>query len=133
MPLRCAVVVELRFRGYLNGKTDLPREICVATTERTVRIALPSDEALKARARALALAGFKNIQVHDLATMVTGEKRVLGQWTKGQLVAVVETLPEETASNVTIRSRASAQSLVGLASSPTDRLIDQVVAQLPTM
>jgi hypothetical protein len=93
--------------------------------EHTFTISLPPDEVLPAVARAFGAAGFSNVQVNDSSRMVTGDKRVFGQWTKDQAAAFVDATPE--GSTVKVTSKAKAQSLGAILGTPSKLLVRDVV------
>ena len=95
-------------------------------TDDQVQLADSPPIPLQRCARALAIEGFKNIRTDEAAMMVTGEKRPAGQWTKAPIALFVEPASDGAGSQVTITSSATAQSLVGLASSPSGRLVSRV-------
>lgn len=102
----------------------------LSSNERVTHLPQAPAEALGVCARALGAAGFRNIQVHEGAQMVTGEKRAFGQWTKGQLAVAVKPAETGAGSTVTVQSHATIQSLTSVVASPSRRLIDQVIKHL---
>ncbi|MGB7587685.1 MAG: hypothetical protein WBM00_03145 [Solirubrobacterales bacterium] len=76
--------------------------------------------------RALTTAGFKNINAGP--GFVSAQKRAFGQWTKSQITLTVT--PDGDQSRVSITAQATAQSVTGLASSPAQRMVDQVAKAL---
>ncbi len=100
----------------------------MATYEEKLTLSEEPQAALATCARALALAGFKNIQTHDAAKMVTAQKRSWAQWTATQVVLLVEPVAE--GSRVTVQSQATAQSLSALAVPPAQKIVGQAIAAL---
>jgi hypothetical protein len=97
--------------------------------ERTVELPQTPSEALVACAQAFAAGRFKQIATDVVAMTVAGRKRPLGQWARGRVVASVESAVSG-GSIVTVRSGTRAQSLVGVASSPSERLVTRFVSHL---
>jgi hypothetical protein len=101
----------------------------LTSSERSVKLAKSPQDALVALARAFGAAGFRNVRTDEGARMVTGEKRAFGQWTKGTLSAYVEPT-DDGGATVTFGATAMPQSVTGLVSNPSARLINQIVARL---
>jgi hypothetical protein len=100
----------------------------MATSERSLTIPETSEDALRKCTRVLVAAGFKKVEANHPAMMVSGQKRSFGQWTKNQVTIIIE--PTDAGSTVTVSANATAQSLSSLASSPADRMVNQVVDAL---
>lgn len=98
----------------------------MATAERTVILDQSSDAAVQSCVRALTAAGFKNINAGS--GVVSAQKRPFGQWTKSQISLLIRA--DGDRSKVTIASQATAQSLTGLVSSPSQRMVDKVAEAL---
>jgi hypothetical protein len=100
----------------------------MAIGEREVRLVEAPDAAIQKCVRALTIAKFKNIQTNHGAMIVTAQKRPIGSWTKSPVTLTIKA--DGGGSLVTVLSQAGVQSLVGAASSPAGRLVDQVVQAL---
>jgi hypothetical protein len=98
----------------------------MATAERQVTLNEPPEASLQTCVRALTQAGFKNITTGP--GLVTARKRPFGQWTKGQISLTIT--GEGAGSRIDITAQASAQSLIGLAWSPSRRMVNQVARTL---
>jgi hypothetical protein len=100
----------------------------MGSTETVVTFAFPPNLALEHCVRVLTEQRFKNIVVGD--GLVAAQRREPGQWTRGGITLAVT--PDREGSRVTITAEAGAQSLVGLASSPSSRMVKRVAQALPT-
>jgi hypothetical protein len=98
----------------------------VATAERQVLLHESPEAAVQACVRALTSAGFKNISAGS--GFISAQKRPFGQWTKSQITLTIT--PDGDEARVTIMAQATAQSLTGVASSPSQRMVDQVAQAL---
>jgi hypothetical protein len=98
----------------------------VATAERQVVLPETPEAAVQTCVRALTRAGFKNINAGS--GFISAQKRPFGQWTKSQVTLTIA--PAGDDARVTIMAQATAQSLTGLASSPSMRMVDQVADAL---
>jgi hypothetical protein len=98
----------------------------MATAERELILKEPPETAIQTCVRALTAAGFKNINAG--AGVVTAQKRPAGQWTRSQISLTIAA--DGHHSRVTIMSQATTQSLPGLASSPSQRMVDKVARAL---
>lgn len=98
----------------------------MATAERQIVLHESPETAVQTCVRALTSAGFKNINAG--AGFVSAQKRAFGQWTKSQITLTIA--PDREQTRVTIMAQATAQSLTGLASSPSERMVDQVARAL---
>ena len=98
----------------------------MATAERQVTLAESPEAAVKTCVRALTRAGFKNINAGP--GFVSAQKRAFGQWTKSQITLTIAAEGEQA--RVTIMAQATAQSLTGVASSPSQRMVDKVAQAL---
>ena len=85
---------------------------------------------LAACAHAMTKARFKNVLTSETARTVKGEKRTVGQWTKGKITATVTPAQTGSGSTVTVRSEATAQSLLSLIWKPSDRLARRFLSRL---
>lgn len=95
----------------------------MAAAEKTIQVDKPPAEATQACALALTRAGFKNVSA--AAGIVTAQKKAVGQWNKSQItIALVE---QGDGTRVTVTSQAVSHSLVSLASSPAERLVEAAV------
>jgi hypothetical protein len=129
---RCSMgtLARRRARLYEEWPMALLLSASAMATERTLELPQTPSEALVACAHAFAAGRFKQIATDEAAMTVTGRKRPLGQWTRGTVVASVEPGASGEGSIVTIRSDTRAQSLVGLASPPSERLVARFVSRL---
>lgn len=107
------------------------REFVMAEAERVTTISQTVDDALTTVARALASAGFRNVIVSESAKMVTAEARRGGQWTKDPITVLLAPKGEGT-TELTIRAKSTAQSLVSLVRSPAQRNVEKVLKALVT-
>jgi hypothetical protein len=98
----------------------------MATAERQVTLAESPEAALQTCVGAPTRAGFKNVNAGR--GFVSAQKRLVGQWTKGQITLTVAADGQQA--RVTIMAQATAQSLMGLASSPSQRMVDKVAQEL---
>jgi len=98
----------------------------MATAERQVILAESPGAAVKTCVRALTEAGFKNINAGP--GFVSAQKRAFGQWTKSQITLTIAADGEQA--RITIMAQATAQSMTGLASSPSQRMVDKVAHAL---
>lgn len=98
----------------------------MATAERQVVLGESPEAAVQTCVRALTRAGFKNINAGP--RFISAQKRPFGQWTKSQITLTVT--PDGKNARVTVMAQATAQSLTGLASSPSTRMVDQVADAL---
>lgn len=105
----------------------------MAQSKRVVHLDQSPAEALGACARAMVAAGFRNVHKDDTAKMVTAEKRVGGQRSKGTIAAFVEPAQTGEGTKVTVRSDANAYSLVSMFASPSERLIERFLTFLKTI
>jgi hypothetical protein len=70
----------------------------------------------------------KVVQTNEQARMVTGVKGSPWQWSKGQVVLLVE--PAGNGSEITVQGQAAAQSLISLASPPAQKLVERAMDAL---
>jgi len=98
----------------------------MATTQRQVMLNEPPEAAVQTCVRALMASGFKNVT--SAQGFVVAQKRPFGQWTKSQITLNIT--GDGTQSRVDIAAEATAQSLTGLASSPSRRMVDEVARAL---
>lgn len=98
----------------------------MATAERQVTLNEPPEKAVQMCVRALTRTGFKNI--NSGPGFVSAQKRPFGQWTKSQISLTIT--GEGDQSRVDITAQATAQSVTGLASSPSQRMVDRVAEAL---
>jgi hypothetical protein len=98
----------------------------VATAEQQITLRQAPDAAVQTCVRALTAAGFKNINAGP--GFVSAQKRPFGQWTKSQISPTITADGDQ--SRVVIMSQATAQSITGLASSPSQRMVDKVAQAL---
>lgn len=98
----------------------------MATAEREVTLNEPPETAVQTCVRALTQAGFKNI--NSGPGFVSAQKRPFGQWTKSQITLTIT--GDGAQSRVLIMAQATAQSLTGVASSPSQRMVDGVARAL---
>ncbi len=100
----------------------------MGNTEAVVTMSLSPAAAVERCARVLTEQRFKNVATGG--GFVSAERRELGQWTKGQIT--LEITPDGQGSRVSIKAVAQPQSLVGLAFSPSGRMVKRLVRALPT-
>ena len=80
----------------------------MATFERSLTLNESPEAALQTCARALTIAGLKDVETNQPAMVVTGRKCSAGQWTKDQVTITIKAAPEGRA-EVTVLGQATAQ------------------------
>jgi hypothetical protein len=99
----------------------------VATGERQITLPESPELAQRRCVRVLTTEGFKDID-SQAGGVVTAAKRPAGQWTKTHVVLTCD--PDGEGTRITVTARSSAQSPVGLASPPAQRMVDRVADAL---
>jgi hypothetical protein len=99
----------------------------MSSSEAVVRLALAPEAALQHCVRALTERRFKDITTGQ--GFVAARKREFGQWTAGDITLRV--IPDGHGSRITITATAHAQSLAGLAFSPSKRMVAEIERVLP--
>lgn len=101
----------------------------MTTSEDSIVLVESPDAALKVCVEALRWWGFKKVEADEPAMIVSGRKRVFGQWTRSPVFLTLA--PAENGGTlVTVVGEASIQSLTGMASNPAERLVRGAIRAL---